>query len=73
LFGERDLMKLSQQIFNLLWYAHERVFPMCPQGGHRQKGKLVTNKLGNKFCLHHDCVAANFKEIMENINGRNER
>jgi len=37
--------------------------PMCPNGGHRQRGELVKNINDNTFCWHSDCIKANFKDV----------
>jgi hypothetical protein len=39
------------------------LFPYCPNGGHRQEGRLVTNVNGNRYCWHKDCISANFNDI----------
>jgi hypothetical protein len=48
-----------KQIFTKVF---DYMFPMCPNGGHRQRGRLVTNVYGNQYCWHGDCIKANFKE-----------
>lgn len=42
-----------------------RLAPMCMNGGHRQRGGIVTNVYGHKYCWHQDCMTANFKEIKD--------
>lgn len=48
---------------NLITSLINRLFPICPRGGHRQVGKMTVNVKGNSFCLHDDCIAANFKDL----------
>ncbi len=39
------------------------VLPMCPNGGHRQQGDMVTNINGKSFCWHDECIKANIKDV----------
>ncbi len=40
------------------------IFPLCPNGGHRLKGKLHTNINDKKFCEHPDCIKANIIDLV---------
>lgn len=41
----------------------EYFFPMCPNGNHYQRGRLMTNIKGHVFCHHKDCINANIEDL----------
>ena len=49
----------------ILKILFDKLFPMCPNGGHRQSGTMVTNIKGKSFCWHGDCMAANFEDVKD--------
>ncbi len=57
------LKRVVVRLFFCLSHLYLHFFPVCQSGNHRQVGQLVTNKNGNSYCWHKDCISANFKDV----------
>lgn len=55
----------ASELKRLLGRLVDWIAPMCPRGGHRQQGAMVTNIKGNSFCWHRDCMKANFDDVRD--------
>lgn len=54
---------MKRSVMSLIGRFVNWILPVCPNGGHMQRGSLVTNAKGNSFCWHPDCIRNNFEDV----------